>query len=137
MLDELIGSDIAIDEQGNFIPAPDGDVEMISGYECLIQEIKNEMNTEPGDLFYDLDYGYGLLDFVQKVNDEITRLEYTQRIRNKLSRHELVDPNTVKVDISEWDLKCIKTKVSFKAADKEIELDVTVTDRVQVEVVNV
>ncbi len=136
MVDELIGSDIAIDDKGNFKMAPDGDIDVVSGFECLIQEIKNEMNTEPGDLFYDTEYGYGLLEFIQKENNEINRLEFTQRIKTKLSRQELVKADSVKVNVSEWDLKVIKTRVIFKVADKEIEMAITVTDRVEVEVVS-
>jgi hypothetical protein len=135
-MEELIGTDILLDEKGNFVVAPDGDIASVSGYECLIQEIKNEMNTEPGDLFYDVDYGYGLLEFIQRQNNELNRLEFSQRIKDKLSRHNLVNADSVKVNIEGWNLKTITTKVSFKALNKEIELALTVTDRVRVEVVS-
>ncbi|SKC68077.1 contractile injection system sheath initiator [Maledivibacter halophilus] len=136
-IEELIGSDILIDDQGNFVRAPDGDAEIVTEYDCLIQEIRNEMNTQPGDLFYDKEYGYGLLEFIQKQNNEINRLEFTQRIKTKLSRNEFISPDSIKVNISNWDLKAITTSVKFRILDKEIELALTVADRVNVEVVNV
>lgn len=136
-IEELIGYDIMIDENGNFVSAPDGDVETVYGYSCLVQEIKNEMMTQPGEIFYDTEYGFGLLDFIQAQDTEINRLELTQRIRTKLSEKEFIDPNSVNVDIKEWNLNSIGILASFRVADKLIQLNISISDRVNVEVVSI
>ena len=136
-LEELIGSDIMINEYGNFVAASDGDAEIVSGFDCLFQEVKNEAITQPGDLFYYDEYGWGLLDFMHAQGDEITQLEFTQRIKNKLSSKEFVDPDSIEVSIRAWVTEKITAKVIFQALGLTVELDVGVTDRVSVEVVNV
>jgi hypothetical protein len=135
-IEELIGYDIMIDGEGNFVSAPDGDMEIVYGYSCLVQEIKNEMMTQPGELFYDENYGFGLLDFIQAQDTEINRLELTQRIRIKIAEKEFVDPNSVNVDIKEWDLSSIILLTSFRVSDKSIQLNINISDRVNVEVVS-
>ena len=135
-MDEWIGTDIMLDENGNFVPAPDGDLQTVSGLNCLIQDVKNELITYPGDLFYDDTYGVGLLDFVQREGLELDRLELTQRIIDRLSRNDLIDSGSVECEILGWDMHSIDLAVSFKSAGSEVKLGVTAGDSVNVKVVN-
>lgn len=136
-MDELIGTDIMLDENGNFVPAPDGDLQMVSGLNCLIQDVKNELITYPGDLFYDETYGVGLLDFVHREGLELDRLELTQRITDRLSGNKLIDSGSVRCDILGWDMHSIELAVYFKSAGSEVKLGVTAGERVDVKVVDI
>lgn len=135
-LEEMIGEDILLVD-GDFVRALDGDFEVVTGFECLVQEIKNEVITEPGDLFYDEKYGYGLLKFMHAQGDELTQLELTNRIQDKLSLNEFVDPNSIEVEVLFWNLERIKIIVKFEAMGEAVELEIDIADRVKVEVVNV
>lgn len=131
-----IGTDMML-EGGELIAAADGDAALVSDLECLIQDIRNEAMTYPGDLFYDPEYGYGLQDFIQKQGTEMVRLELTERIRRRLRGNEAIETNTVAVSVAVWDLNTIGVLANFRALDLDVTLSISVTaDRVTVEVVN-
>ena len=64
--------------------ASTGDAPACSGVDCFLQDIRLEAITQPGELFYDEEWGWGLLEFIQAEDDEMTRLEIGERIKEKL-----------------------------------------------------
>lgn len=75
--------DIRLDEDWQLTRAADGDAPVVEGLEEFLQEIRLESMTQEGDLFYDSEYGWSLLDFIQRDDSELTRLEIQDRIRRK------------------------------------------------------
>ena len=86
----LNDTDIRLSDEWALTQATDGDAPLCSDLECLYQNIVLEALTQPGDLFYDLSFGWGLYDFVQSEDDELTRLEIVQRARRGLQRREVI-----------------------------------------------
>ena len=77
----LNDTDIRLNSEWQLTQATDGDAPLCSGLECLYQNIVLEALTQPGDVFYDAEFGWGLYDFIQSEDTELTRLEITQRVR--------------------------------------------------------
>jgi hypothetical protein len=133
----LYGTDIKLNEQGIFIATASGDLETVSELECFIQDIKNEAITYEGDLFYDETYGWSLHDFIQSQDSELTKLEIKQRIKNKLSKKEIIDVDSIVTLISwEKDKISILTKFKVSGIDEELSINISL-DRLKVEVVTV
>ena len=88
----LTDTDIRLSDEWQLTQAADGDAPLCSGFECLYQNIILEALTQPGDLFYDPAFGWGLYDF--------TRLEIAQRARVGLQRREVIRPETIQVDVT-------------------------------------
>ena len=82
----LNDTDIRLNSEWQLTQATDGDAPLCSGLECLYQNIVLEALTQPGDVFYDAEFGWGLYDFIQSEDTELTRLEITQRVRLKLQK---------------------------------------------------
>ena len=61
----LHDTDIRLNDEWALTQAADGDAPLCSGLECLYQNIILEALTQPGDLFYDASFGWGLYDFIQ------------------------------------------------------------------------
>ena len=76
----LNDTDIRLNSEWQLTQATDGDAPLCSGLECLYQNIVLEALTQPGDVFYDAEFGWGLYDFIQSEDTELTRLEITQRV---------------------------------------------------------
>ena len=55
----LTDTDIRLSDEWQLTQAADGDAPLCSGLECLYQNIILEALTQPGDLFYDLTFGWG------------------------------------------------------------------------------
>ena len=86
----LYDTDIRLDGRWRLTQAADGDAPLCSDFDCLYQNIILEALTQPGDLFYDLEWGWGLYEFIQSEPDELTRLEIVQRVTSKLRRREVI-----------------------------------------------
>ena len=92
--------------------------------------------TQPGDVFYDAEFGWGLYDFIQSEDTELTRLEITQRVRLKLQKREVILPESIEISIAfEDDAVVLHCSFRFAEEDERRELDVII-GAVSVEVVS-
>lgn len=95
----LRDTDIRLSDEWQLTQAADGDAPLCYDLECLYQNIILEALTQPGDLFYDLSFGWGLYDFIQSEDDELTRLEIAQRARVGLQKREVILPESIQIDV--------------------------------------
>lgn len=129
--------DVLLDEDGQPMPDGNGDLSLVSGDECWFQDIKNEILTQEGELFYEDEegndsYGWGLLDFLQAEGDEFLRLEIQQRIRAKLVKRDYIDATSIHTEIS-FNGRLCHINVAFKRIDKNQEYSIGIeTDGVEV-----
>ena len=133
----LHDTDIRLNDEWALTQAADGDAPLCSGLECLYQNIILEALTQPGDLFYDASFGWGLYDFIQSEDDDLVRLEIAQRARLGLQRREVIVPESIEVEVSFSD-DVFRLWCSFQFTDEESprELNVVVS-AVDVEVITV
>ncbi len=132
----LSDTDIRLTEDWKLTQASDGDAPVCSGLDCLYQNIALEAVTQPGDLFYDMEFGWGLYDFIQSEEDDLMRIEITQRIRNKLLKREVIRPESIGIELA-WkeDTLMVSCSFQFQEEENDRELNVVVSP-VGVEVVN-
>lgn len=129
-------TDIKLDAGWQLTQATNGDAPIVSGIDCLVQDIKLESLTQEGELFYDLEYGWSLLDFIQRDDDDLTRLEIKDRVRNKLEKRVEIDIESVRTEI-EFNEDTLGLEVSFRLNSGDaVEIDVALS-RVGVEVIEV
>lgn len=95
----LTDTDIRLSDEWKLTQAADGDAPLCSDLDCLYQNIVLESITQPGDLFYDEAFGWGLYDFIQSEDDDLTRLEIVQRARTRLQRREVIRPESIEVSV--------------------------------------
>lgn len=131
----LYDTDIKLDENWQLTPAANGDAPVVSGKDCIFQDIQLEALTQEGELFYDETWGWSLLDFLQSQDDELTRIEIEQRVKAKLGKRPEVDVESIDVNVEfSGDTITARTTFSFIDDSKVYELTVGL-DRVKVEVV--
>lgn len=135
MMAGLFDTDIKLDENWQLTAAANGDAPITSNTDCLIQDIRLEAMSQEGELFYDEDWGWSLLDFLQMQDDDLTKLEIDQRIKTKLSRREEIDSETIATQLTFEDDK-VSIKVAFKFINDSTQYNLDIAlDRVNVEVV--
>lgn len=113
----LNDTDIRLSEAWQLTRAADGGAPLCSGLECLYQNIALEALTQPGDLFYDGTFGWGLYDFLQSEDSELTRLELAQRARAGLRKRAVIVPESIAVDVSTAD-DTFRLRCTFRFAEE-------------------
>ncbi|BFH10887.1 DUF2634 domain-containing protein [Paenibacillus melissococcoides] len=131
----LHDSDIRLDANWQPAAAANGEALLVTDYDCLFQDIRLEALTQEGELFYDESWGWSLLEFIQSQDDELTRLEIEQRVKEKLERRIEIDADTIQVITAfRGDAITVHASFRFRGDERLYELDVDL-DRVKVEVV--
>ncbi len=131
-------TDIMLDENGQPVADENGEFKTVSGDECWEQDLRLEAQTEEGELFYedadgDEAYGFGFLDFTHAEDDDLTRMEISQRVRDKLAKREYLDQRKTTQDIS-FDNSVFTDNVSVSKQDSNEEYNIELsTDEVEVE----
>lgn len=132
----LHDTDIRLSDHWQLTQAADGDAPLCSELDSLYQNIVLEALTQPGDLFYDVEWGWGLYEFIQSEFDELTRLEITQRVRSKLGLREVILPESIAVTLDlQNDNLIVRTSFQFAEENEPRQLNIVV-DSVSVEVVS-
>ena len=127
--------DIRVDDDWQLTRAANGDAPVISDNEEFLQSIKLESMTQEGDLFYDLEYGWSLLDFIHSTDSELTRIAIQERIRSKMSRRTEIDISSLQVAVSFQD-DVLYADIQFKKIDNDERYLMKVAlDRVRMEVI--
>ena len=131
----LHDTDVRLDDAWQLTQAADGGAPLCSGLDCLYQNIILESLTQPGDLFYDEEFGWGLYEFIQSEDSELTRLEIFQRVRSKLHKREVILPETIQLQVSFQDgafnIYCA-FRFAGEAEDRRLNI---IVDPVSVEVI--
>lgn len=127
-------TDIRLADDWQLTQASTGDAPVCSGTDCFLQDIRLEAITQPGELFYDESWGWGLLEFIHAEDDELTRLEITERVKEKLRRRTEIKADTITVGLLfAEDVLQILVRFEFEGSSTEQQIEVSL-DRVKVEV---
>lgn len=133
----LNDTDIRLSDEWQLTQATDGDAPLCSALECLYQNIILEALTQPGDLFYDPSFGWGMYDFIQSEDEGLTRLEIAQRAWAGLRKREVIVPESIQVDVGfEDDTFVLYCSFKFDEEETTRSLNVIIS-AVGVEVVTV
>lgn len=133
----LHDTDIRLYDFWQLTQAAGGDAPLCTEKECLYQNIILEALTQPGDLFYDASFGWGLYDFIQSEDDELTRLEIVQRAKLGLQKREVILPDTIQVSV-DHDGDTFILYCSFQFTEEETPRNLTVViNAISVEVIKI
>lgn len=127
-------NDIRLSSDHQLTAATDGDAPVISGVDALLQDLQLEAMTEPGELFYDESYGWGLKEFIQNDDPESCEIEIRERIKEKMAKREEIDIISLKINIEFNENIEIQIKFNLIDSDKDLTISLEL-NRVQVEVI--
>ena len=129
-------SDLMMDDNGQPVVSAAGENLMVSGIDSFLQDVRNEAVTMEGECFWDADYGWSMLDFIQQERDELLQTKISNRVKQKLSRRSEINQQSITVAVSFLDDDVTAVKVAFKIKNSDVsyEIDLNV-DGVETEVV--
>lgn len=104
-----------------------GDFMIAEPKESFMQDLRLELQTNAGELFYDENYGYTLVEFLHREEDAFLKLEIKKRIQEKLAKREEVDKSSIQVAVKIEEER-LKVKIIFQTVEgQNEELDVVVS----------
>lgn len=124
----MTDADIRLTDEWQPAQAAHGDALLCSGPDATYQDIALEAVTQPGDLFYDLNFGWGLYGFIQSEDEDLTRLELTSRVRQRLRSRAEVAPDSIDIAVShDGDAYRISCLFRFTEEETPRSLDVVIS----------
>lgn len=112
MSDDFLGVDIAI-ENGDFVTAPTGDVQLVTGKACVGQDVRHRISSPKDALFLHPGWGGHLIRFTQMANTKLNQLDLQQAICECLENEVRVVAGSAKASIISWDRQSIQADASF------------------------
>lgn len=125
--------DIKLNDEWQLTSAATGDAPVTDDESGLLQTLQIEALTQEGELFYDEDFGWSLLDFVHADESDLVKIEIDGRIRRKLSAHDEVKADSIIVN-QKWSDDVLNIHIRFTLTDDTEHSIYVSIDRVKVEV---
>lgn len=126
-------TDIKLNDNWQLTPAASGDTPLTDNLEGLLQTIRTEAITQEGELFYDPDFGWSLLDFLHAQESDLVKIEIDSRIKKKLAKYEEIISGTVEIQ-QIWNSDTLNITVTFKLTDGTKHKVETSLNRIEVSV---
>lgn len=132
----ITDTDLMMDDHGQPVISAAGESQMVSGIDCFLQDVRNEAVTTEGECFWDVDYGWSMLDFLHQEQDELLQIRISNRVKQKLSRRSEINQQSISVAVTFLNNDVTEVKVAFKIKNSDVsyEIDLNV-DGVETEVV--
>ena len=132
----ITDTDLMMDDQGQPVISAAGESQMVSGIDCFLQDVRNEAVTTEGECFWDVDYGWSMLDFLHQEQDELLQIRISNRVKQKLSSRSEINQQSISVAVTFLNNDVTEVKVAFKIKNSDVsyEIDLNV-DGVETEVV--
>lgn len=105
--------DIKLDDNWQLTPAASGDAPLTDEEEGLLQTIRTESMTQEGELFYDEEFGWSLLDYIHAQESDLVKIEIESRIKKKLTKYDEIIKDTVKI-AQTWENDALNITVRFQ-----------------------
>lgn len=126
-------TDIKLNDNWQLTPAASGDTPLTDDLEGLLQTIRTEAITQEGELFYDPDFGWSLLDFLHAQEGDLAKIEIDSRIKKKLAKYEEIISGTVEIH-QVWSSDVLGIAVTFRLTDGTEHKIETNMNRIEVNV---
>jgi hypothetical protein len=106
MSEDFLGTDIALFD-GDFLVTPDGDVGLVSGRDCLVQDIMSAIISSDK-----------LTEFLKDEITEINSMDLAQTIEEIIEADPRVIPGSTKAQVEEWTKESLRVSANFQPIDE-------------------
>lgn len=92
-----LGTDIAFDSDGDLMVTPTGDLAMVSGVDCLMQDVQDRLRTLLSDLWKHPEFGCDANRLLGAPDTPLNRALAMRAIRIALEDEPRIDPKTLQI----------------------------------------
>ena len=102
MNSEYLGKDILFDEEGDLVVSATGDLEMVTGLECLKQDLRDRLETMPGDLYAHAEWGCQIKQLIGALSTPLNRALAVRYLRLAVLDEPRIRKETVQVLVRQF-----------------------------------
>jgi len=114
MREDYLGSDVLFDADGDLAVSPTGDLIMVQGKDCLLQDIRDRLETLPGDLFAHSNWGCGIKTLLGAPNTPLNRALAIRYLRYALEAEPRVEDNSISIKPLVFDAEEKRFEIQFR-----------------------
>ena len=110
---EYLGKDILFDEDGDLSVSPTGDLETASGLECLQHDLRDRLETMPGDLYAHPDWGCSIRLLLGALSTPLNRALAVRYLRLVVLDEPRIRKETVQVLVRQFTTEHKEFEIRF------------------------
>lgn len=112
-MDAALGTDVRI-SNGEFMATPTGDLQLVSGLSCVVQDIKHRLISPADALFLHPGWGADLVRFIHAQGDPLIRLDLQQAVQEGLESDPRVEAGSASTEVLSWERDHIRVRASCR-----------------------
>jgi len=114
MKEDFLGVDILFDAEGDLAVSPTGDLVIVQGRNCLLQDVRNRLEILPGDLFSHEDWGCGITRLLGAPDTALNRALTIRYLRHALEEEQRIEDNSISIKPLMFSSEEKRFEISFK-----------------------
>ena len=110
-----LGTDIGFDSDGDLMVTPIGDLAVVSGVNCLLQDVQDRLCILPGDLWKHEGFGCDTNRLLGAPDTPLNRALAQRGIRMALEDEPRIDGQSIRIEAQQFDDEAKVYEVQFRA----------------------
>jgi len=97
MTEALLGKDLRFDVDGDLMVNRTGDLELVTGRDCLLQDVRDRLNTLPGDLYAHPEWGCRIGRLLGAPDTPLNRALAVRYLRDALEDEPRIEKESISI----------------------------------------
>jgi len=114
----ILGKDLYLDKSGDLMLNPSGDLNIVQGTDCLLQDVRHRLESSYGDVFSHENFGSLLFKYLGQPDTELNRALIKRSVITAIEQEKRINPNTIQVELIRYTPEEILVNISFIPRDK-------------------
>ena len=114
MLESFLGTDVLFDVDGDLAVSATGDLVIVHGRDCLLQDIRDRLEILPGDLFAQIHWGCGIKKLLGAPDTPLNRALSIRYLRYALEAELRIEDNSISIKPLVLNSEEKRFEISFK-----------------------
>ena len=117
MREDYLGTDVLFDTEGDLAVSATGDLVIVQGRGCLLQDVRDRLETLPGDLFAHLDWGCGIKRLLGAPDTPLNRAWSIRYLRYALEAEQRIEDNSISIKPLVFNAEEKRFEISFNSVN--------------------
>jgi len=110
---DYLGTDILFDQDGDLAVSPTGDLTIVRGNDCLLQDVRNRIETVPGDIYSHPDWGCRIKELLGALDTPLNRALAVRYLKLSILNEPRIKPDSIQITVLNFENEYKEFKIRF------------------------